>query len=493
MAQIGRQFFGGRLVSALVQLAVLLTPLCSAAEPGPYEAGQRVGRVTILRENVFSPEERQHGILGDTGWVNENYFGILLAESLGPRGLDVAGLANRFHLKTQQRVIERELLFAPGQPLDYSLLEETERNLRALNFLRDASVTSSLADPKTADVLVRTQDSWTTQPQLSFSVLGGGHTNGAIGIEEDNLFGLGKQLELTHRQKLYRNSDSINYVDPQFWGTHWHLQTGIGHASDGHSISSSFQYPFYALEIPNSLGFSFSDVSDHERMFSDNSGLFAHHQSVYSVNAAHALVATSSLVRRIGVDYQRSSDDFHSLSPAFNMLGLSNRRSSLFDVNFLEWHPHFEKAYLLDLLGKPEDRDLGSTFRVSLGYAPAALASTRSEVNFSALWNSGGNFDDGGYVWFGGRVSGHQGSGKFRDTLATLEAIAYQHVNWHHDQTLVLDARMDWSNALTRDHELLAGGADGGLRGYPINSFTGTRRSIIHFEDRALFAEDVFH
>jgi len=48
--------------------------------------------------------------------------------------------ANKIHISTRERIIRRELLFATGDLVDAERLEQTERNLRALSFLRDARV-----------------------------------------------------------------------------------------------------------------------------------------------------------------------------------------------------------------------------------------------------------------------------------------------------------------------------------------------------------------
>ena len=49
-------------------------------------------------------------------------------------------VANKIHVRTRESVIRRELLFAPGDVLSPELLAQTERNLRALPFLREARV-----------------------------------------------------------------------------------------------------------------------------------------------------------------------------------------------------------------------------------------------------------------------------------------------------------------------------------------------------------------
>src|SRR5688500_10820338 len=48
--------------------------------------------------------------------------------------------ANGLHIRTKERVIRQEFLFKVGDRLDPFLIAETERNLRALSFIRAARV-----------------------------------------------------------------------------------------------------------------------------------------------------------------------------------------------------------------------------------------------------------------------------------------------------------------------------------------------------------------
>src|SRR6266478_1298123 len=124
--------------ATVVELLSVISLLWFTADRGlaQNDSGTRapvpvIRNITIQRENVFSQKERHDGILGDTPGLRDNYYGSLLAWLVGRDGLDAAGWANRLHFKTTAPVIERDLLFKPGDKLDYSLLSETERNLRA--------------------------------------------------------------------------------------------------------------------------------------------------------------------------------------------------------------------------------------------------------------------------------------------------------------------------------------------------------------------------
>jgi Omp85 superfamily domain len=456
-----------------------------------------IDKITIVRQNVFSGEEKREGILGSSPFLTTNRWGAKLAHFTGPNGWDFAEWANRLHFKTQRQVIERELLFHVGDPLDLSLLQETERNLRELGFLRDASVTTQSTEPGHAEVTVFTQDAWTTDPRFSFGVLGGGHVVGSAGISESNLFGFGKAAEFYYSSERYRDVNFLGYDDPRVMGTHWHLLAQGSEDSDGRVRNALLEYPFWSLEIPDSIGASFWHVADQERLFSEDERTLRHWQTAATFSIAHALVGTSELVRRIGLRYQLWNDSFGPapLSEGPSAFGLQPRRTSAIELTFTEWHPDFVKAYFLDLLGRPEDRDVGSAIELRAGYSPNVIGASRSEFVFGGSASVGTHVDDYTYGWLWLQASGREGAGQIRDSFLTAEAIAYRRLAdlFNRSQTLVVDARLDVSDGLYRDHEFVIGSDDGRLRGYPINYRAGTQRLSFHIEDRLAIVEDLLH
>ncbi len=464
----------------------------SVESPAPV-----IDRIRIVRENVFDAEEKRAGIMGDTRFLVEHPWGVRLAILTGPDDLNIAGWANRIHFKTRPSVIESQLLFKPGEPVDLARLMETERNLRSVGFLRNASVYYEPVAAGHAEVTVLTQDAWTLEPQLAVSDIGGGHVVGQAGISESNLFGFGKEAELDHDSERYRNVDFVGYQDPDVWGTHWHLLAQGTEDSDGRVRSALLEYPFWSLEVPDSVGASFSHISDQERLFSQDGNGFRRWQTAATFEAGHALTVEQDLVRRIGLRYQLWDDSFagppgSGARPAF---GLESRRTSALELSFTEWHPDFIKAYYLDSLGHPEDRDTGWALQTRLGYSPSALGASRSEFVMGTSSRVGFDFHDQTYGWFFAQASGREGGGQVHDGFVTLEGLGYQRLPDLFDrrQTLVLDARTDLSSGLFNDHEFVMGSDDGGLRGYPINYLAGTRRMLFHVEDRVMMVEDLLH
>ena len=121
--------------------------------------------------------------------------------------------ANRLHIETQDRVVQAQLLFHSGDPFSQRLIEETERNLRQLRFLREPEISIIDVRGDEVDVEVRVRDTWSLEPTLEFG-RSGGRNRTSIGFTDANFLGLGKRLELNYEQNRDRNSTIVSYSDP---------------------------------------------------------------------------------------------------------------------------------------------------------------------------------------------------------------------------------------------------------------------------------------
>ena len=484
------------LIGALTRDAI-----CDEAPSAPV--GDRViRRIHIIRNNVFTEEEQKKGLLGDSPWMDHFLLGVWLRRLSGPEKMDIMGWANRIHIKTRESVIQRELLFHTGEVYDPSVLAETERNLRAIRILRDAQVNAASEEREAtaADVNVITEDAWTLVPKFSLALLGGSHITGGAGVAEYNLLGFGKAAEFSHNKELYRYLNIIGYNDPRVFGTHWHLSATGTENSDGRIKSLLLEYPFYSLQVPFSLTLAPSYIVDRERLFAipaQDPITFRRIQTAIAAEGDFALVATHDLVRRIGLRYEEWDDTFTSVQnyPTTSKLGLPNRRTHAIELAYTEWWPDFVKAYFLDQLGHPEDKDLGFAYELRIGYSPQAIGASANELVLGSSLSLARKLGAGTYSWLYLQAAGRERAGRLHDSFVTAEGIVYQRLPEIvlRPQTFLADARLDLSSGLFRDHEFVGGGDDGGLRGYPVNFIGGTRRLMIHLEDRVTVAVDLFH
>ncbi len=165
-------------VAATVCLA-LLALVAEAAADGPPV--QRVRRIIVDVRPIFDSELDPDFTEAPYTWANE------------------------IKIPTYAWIVRREVLLTPGTPVDERLLRESERNIRALGFLRDVTITVRVIDERHVDLLVRAQETWTFQPHLNIA-FGGGSQTSTVGLTEKNLFGLGNKwvAEWLERMRLRR-------------------------------------------------------------------------------------------------------------------------------------------------------------------------------------------------------------------------------------------------------------------------------------------------
>ena len=112
-------------------------------------------------------------------------------------------VGNVLHVKSRASTVKRFLTFAPGDTIDESLVDESERRLRKTDFIEDAWITIIETDSgNTAMVIVR--DLWTTKlsPSLSYK---GKVLEWAVEAEEINLIGTGVGIS-----GIYKHDEDYN-------------------------------------------------------------------------------------------------------------------------------------------------------------------------------------------------------------------------------------------------------------------------------------------
>jgi hypothetical protein len=129
-------------------------------------------------------------------------------------------LADRIHIRSRQSAIRAQLLFRSGDAYDPRLLEETERNLRQLPYIREPRVRATAWHDGVVDVAVDTYDVWTLQAGPSFSRSGGTNST-SFGVADDNILGYGKQLGIGWSSTVDRTGTYFAGNDPNVLGSHW--------------------------------------------------------------------------------------------------------------------------------------------------------------------------------------------------------------------------------------------------------------------------------
>ncbi|MBX7144970.1 MAG: hypothetical protein K1X79_11000 [Oligoflexia bacterium] len=420
--------------------------------------------------------------------------------------------ANSLKVNTKEQVVLRELLFKEGDSFDDFVLQESERNLRLLGFLREVRIVPK-ADGDSVDVDVYSQDTWTIIPQFSFTS-GTGNQKLAAGLAENNLLGLGKRVEALYEEDRNRSSYSALYDDPRVWGTLNRALVAHLERTDGDETLFLFGRPFRSLVDKFSWETNLNTSNTIGRLFENGDERFIFRQRHTDLGLGYTMAHGDPKVSvgrySLGYRYQddRFSDadagDYADLS--LNPNNLSHDPDLLADLRrftgpsfgYEQVEPDFIKMTYIDRFEYEADYNLGNDLSLTGFAAPGFMGSSRDTFLFSGNDSVGYRFSNTAFVR--GELGGStrvdddglansivRTEIKFYDVLGLLE-LGNLPLGRH---TLAANLTLDIGSDLDRDREFLLG-ADTGLRGYTAKTFTGDRRLVFNLEDRVHIADDVF-
>lgn len=392
-------------------------------------------------------------------------------------------VADAVHVKTRESTVRRFLLFHEGDVYDPERLAETERNLRALRFIRTASVAAGPVHDGVVDVTVTTQDTWTTEPSIGLGRRGGITTFGASLVER-NLLGTGRDLELRYEEGAVRTERSLSFTDPNLFGPYrsgWLLHS---ENSDGRTDRGGIRRPFSSVSTGRAGAISWDVSRRRERIYGGGAVLSEYlrlHRS-YRGQIGFALRRTSTSARRLSAGFLWQEDLFRPLpDPGGGLLPEDRRHHYLFlqgeavanDVVKLDYVDH-DSRY--------QDFNLAPGLSVLLGFSPALADAPRATGLVSCEASVGTRLGPGtlllGHLTFRSRIADLRANALFRG-----EARFIHRFGTAVPETLVGRVILSRGWDLDRDMQLFADG-ETGLRGYRLWAYEGDSSVIVNLEHR---------
>jgi len=392
-------------------------------------------------------------------------------------------LADRLHIDTRDSVIESQLLFRSGDPVSKRLIEETERNLRDLRFIREPSVRAVRCVGGTADLEVAVREVWTTNPGISFGRKGG-KNSGGIRLEELNLLGFGKQLSFEISRNADRSSQTLHWRDPDVRGSRWLDDIAYRDSDDGQAWSFLLERPFYSLDSRWSAGLA-----------------LLHDVSVEPVYRLGERVAGYGRRAEFGEVYFGRSDGLRDGWAHRMVFGL-RREHAEFDVVPAEAAPadlpadrrldypllrlegvqdDFETTRNRDQIARTEDERFGIQYALELGWSMPALGADRDAALVHAEASRGWRLGLDDTMFAGAALTTRVESGSPADSLLAT-GLRFYHPTGPRG-VFYAGVSAAAGNSLDADHELTLGG-DTGLRGYPLRYQAGSGTALLTVEQR---------
>jgi hypothetical protein len=422
-------------------------------------AGAVVGRIEIVARNIFDESDPRE---------NNGLF----------------RLANHLHIRTKHSTIQAQLLFASGEPYLARKLAETERALRLLPYVYDARIVPvHYADGK-VDVKVITKDVWTLSPGISFGRTGGTNTT-KFYLEDTNFLGWGKTLQISHGSNVDRTSSTIQWKDPNVFGSRWVSALTYADSSDGSQRQLLLAQPFYSLDAPWSAKLSYNgfdrtisryNLGNIVDQFNDNETAFE-----LSGGVSSGLIDGWTKRWTFGVRYDRNLflPTPVTLTPAMQLP--PDRTLSYPFTGFDIIQDAYGKVGDQDQIGRAEDLYFGTEISGEVGLSNSAFGADRNAVILTTKALHGIELPSVQQLFLTGDFSTRVEQGQARNLIA--DAAAKYYWRWRENWLLYAALSGTTTYKLDPDMQLLLGG-DNGLRGYPLRFESGTSRALFTVEQR---------
>jgi outer membrane protein assembly factor BamA len=392
-------------------------------------------------------------------------------------------MANKLHVVTRESVIRRELLVHEGEQFDKEALVQTMRNIRSLPFIGEAEVKVTDVAADSVDIVITTEDLWTTVAGIS-SEGGGGFYNVTFYADEKNLGGLGLGIE-TEATLTSDNNDgfSIGFYDSRLLGTYNGISLLVKDYAFANMLDLVVYRPYYSLDSRFSYSIAYNRDRLIPRLFYRGEEIFRYKKNFDYVGASAGMAFGRYTRFQPSLQYIYSDYSYSEL-PGYPDMGMIPEDEKFSGPGFgLKFYTHrFKTARYLDEFGTTEDL----TEHASIGTSVAWSGPTFDGDYQAALLSINGGFFyqplDFLYAGFSNTYSSYY-VGHLRRERITNSSAAITYIKPTEYQLLAFRAISQFAWLQKPDYQLVLGG-DNGLRGYPDRYLTGTRLFLANLEYR---------
>ncbi len=400
---------------------------------------------------------------------------------------------NFLHIKTKNKYLKEQLLFEPGDTVDQRLLDETERELRKNNYIQTAEITTQANphEPEAVDVVVRTADSWTTEPTLSYGRSGGVSTS-SFGLREDNLFGMGIRFSVKRKNDIDRDSTEFKFTDDTFVSSDKALTAEYANTSDGYVKGLRVSKPYLSLDDRVTYGFSYRNEirEDHYYVLGEENMSFKgyHKDSDIYFGTSKGFVNGKTIRHQWGL--QNRSTQFRNFfiepvsvyTPEIMNIVETDSHATYYQLQVIQ--DRFKKVYNIHSIGKVEDRNYGYELRTRLGIADSfSDTDTKqiyNEIELARIFEISKDSD----LLFSTEFMGLVDAENSDEALTAIDIEYFK--SQSHNFKFFSSLNMDYGHNLRNGQQIYLDNMTG-LRGYPVNHLSGDRSILFTVEERVYF------
>jgi hypothetical protein len=486
------------LVVSLMATALCAAPVQAQPSPGLYRwlsARSEGARLPVLTAGPEAPTIPPGSVIGEVRVAAKDIFDP--ADPGEDRKL--FRLANRLHRTTRPGVIERQLLFKPGDVFSPELIAESARLLRTNDYLYDVDIRPVLREDGKVDVEVSTRDVWTLQGGASFGRAGGRNST-SFSLDDSNFLGTGKELELDRIGTIDRTSNLVRYTDRNLLGSRVRLLASYADNSDGGRQRLEIERPFYSLDTHWASGLRGFRDDRLESLYTLGKAetFFRHRTDFVEAYGGYSPGLVDGVTHRWEAGFTYSRDDFSrsanlpaSFGKALKLFPLPPDRVLAYPwVRFESIQDRYVVERDLDRIQRSEDLNLGRQYSLLLGLSSPTFGGDGTRWVAQTALSDGWRPTPGQIVLFQLGAS-TRWSQRDAENLVAGGRVRY-YLRDLGSQVFYASLGADLAHRLDGEDQLLLGG-DSGLRGYPLRYQAGDRRFLLTLEQRFYSDREVFH
>ena len=282
--------------------------------------------------------------------------------------------ANALHTTTREFTLKNEAAFFLAKcEKGTAELAELERHLRSKKYIKDASVTAikNVTHGRTIDI--KTWDTWSLMPALSFGRKGGVNTY-SFGIKDRNLLGLGINAEVKSYTNIQRSGYRLVGTIPLYQKMNTNLSLKLADNDDGEQQTFRLHKSFASFHTKYAFNIGLNEETRVDTIYQNDSiqTFFFHELSYKTVNYAWLVENNNHSVFRLNLGI---TQDHHLFYPLNNnhLVGLPvnqlpNNREFIYPWLGIEYiEKNFKKMTNIHLITQIEDFNHGWQITSSFG------------------------------------------------------------------------------------------------------------------------------
>jgi outer membrane protein assembly factor BamA len=338
------------------------------------------------------------------------------------------------------------------------------------------------------DVTVVTQDAWSIAPETQAGRGGGASTYGAT-LTENNLLGLGKDVELGWNKGVDRSQLQIAYNDPALILPYLRAHFGYAHTSDGYNRQFNLRRSFFSFATPWSADTAFTALRQDDKLYRGGvevSRIAENHRD-YGAGYGFAINPNDDYANRISAGFRFIDDDFAPISGHAGFR--TSREFRYLYVRFEHAENDFLKLNFVNKDLRYEDFNLGRSYVVDAAVSPSALGVDSTTGFVHVRGSDGFRLSDSSFFMQSASVSTRLASG-IQNSIASANLLYVNRQGDAYPRTFVghLAVRSGWR--LDPELQFFADGLNG-LRGYRAHMFEGNRSMVINLEERFYLGQEI--